>query len=138
MGSLSLLGTSGHVGIKWNDKSITFDLVPPDESKASKKERDTVLRIATQFIEQGFTARVDSASCISSTEALPKLDKAKVVELEMPQTQIKDLLERILRTPIAANSILFKVGKDGVGEIVQKSKFTLDGDYQTAQPLAGG
>jgi hypothetical protein len=133
MGSLNILNSMGHVAISWTDKDITIDLAPPNESKATKPERDQVEKIIQSFKAKGYKVLVDQGA-----REEDDLAKAKKVCLFAPTTIIAEVLGEILNSKLVGNSLLFKIDNSGKGELIQKSEFKLEGDYQTARPLAGG
>ena len=135
MGSLAVTSPTGHVGIEWDDESVTIDLAPPNESGANKKEREHVGSIVGKLQERGFAMTIDGKTVAKIDDALAKCKK---IELKMTKPDISELLGQILNSKLVANRLLFRVDKSGKGELIQKSDLNLDGDYQAVSGLRGG
>lgn len=142
MGSLNILGSSGHVAISWTNTSIGIDLAPPNEVKATNLEKEQVVKIIKEYASRGFQVAIDGKpfkpTVSNGTISVEDLNKAKLVHLEMPQEDITKMLSKVLNSKLVGNSLLFRIDKRGFGELIQKNEFILSGDYTTAKPLVGG
>lgn len=133
MGSLAIQEVSGHIGIQWDDSTIKIDM-DPKEGKSTREERELILGIVEQCLIDHFVVTVNDRPA-----SLDQCRKANQISVSLPKPSIKEILGKVIKAPIFANHLLFHIGKNGEGELIQKSKFTVDdGKYQTVPPQKGG
>jgi hypothetical protein len=139
MGRLNIMNATGHVEINWSSDSIHVNL-NPSEGNANKHERKQVARMIDQAVASNFEVTVDGKPVNGMT---PDLKKASVVDFTLlAESMVKNLIGGVIRSDVTSHHLLFKVGRFGKGQLIQKSDFEVDvedtAEYASTPALAGG
>ena len=134
MGKLEIQEPGGHVEIVWNEEAITIDL-NPQEGKATRAERDYTLSLIQECLDKDFVAEIDGVEASEVTQ----ITSAKKVILYVGKPNIQQMIGKLVGSEVLTNHIVYRLDKNGDGELVQKSSFVADNsNYAATAPMSGG